>query len=169
MDFDGLAKRRGAAATALAVLACAGLASCGPGPQAPAPAKPSSGPPSVELSPEQLLLIRVGTVAEQDFAQQVETVGSIDFDEDRTVQVFSPYQGKIIQTYSQLGDDVRQGQPLFTVESPDLMAAGSTLISAEATETANARALDRARKLHETQGISEQNLEAAVSAEASTG
>ena len=45
------------------------------------------------------------------------------------VQVFTPYQGKIIDTHSQLGDEVKKGQTLFTIDSPDLLQAESTLIA----------------------------------------
>ena len=43
-------------------------------------------------------------------------------------QVSSPYQGRIIQVFANLGERVTRGQPLFTIESPDLLAAESTLI-----------------------------------------
>jgi len=41
-------------------------------------------------------------------------VGSIDFNEDLSVQVFTVYQGKIIQLFGKIGDDVKKGQTLFT-------------------------------------------------------
>jgi cobalt-zinc-cadmium efflux system membrane fusion protein len=47
-------------------------------------------------------------------------VGSIDFNRDMTVQVFTPYQGKIIELFAKVGDEVQKGQTLFTVDSPDL-------------------------------------------------
>ncbi len=173
MDFGARPAARPATAFAKAALTCASLllggslASCGHKPDAPI-ARATSGPPSVALSPQQLQVIRIGKVSEQAFSPQTESVGSIDFDEDRTVQVFTPYQGRIIQTFAQLGDSVRKGQPLFTVESPDLLTAGATLVAAAATETANRKALDRARTLQQTQGISQQTFEQAISVEASS-
>jgi len=131
-------------------------------------ASATTGPPKVELTNEQLKVIAVGALAERDFAPTTSAPGYIDFDQNSTVQVFSSYQGKIVQAFVQLGDQVAKGQPLFTVESPDLMNASSALLAAEATETANRKALDRANKLHGTQGISDQNVEAAVSAEAAS-
>jgi cobalt-zinc-cadmium efflux system membrane fusion protein len=151
---------------ALTALLCGALGACGAKQETPPAPKPSSGPPTVTLSPEQLQVISVAKLATQAFPVQAESVGNIDFDQDRTVQVFTPYQGRIIQAFAQLGDNVRKGQPLYTVESPDLLAADATLISAEATEQANRKALDRAKKLQATQGISQQNVEAAISAEA---
>ena len=151
---------------------CAGLTACGSSPDPSAipvvEASATTGPPKVELGPEQLKLVAIGSVSERDFAPTTSAPGFIDFDQDSTVQVFSPYQGKIVQAFVQLGDQVAKGQPLFTVESPDLMTASSALLAAQATETANRKALDRANTLHGTQGISDQNVEQAVSAEASS-
>ena len=56
-------------------------------------------------------------------------VGSIDFNQDMTVQVFTPYQGRIATLSAKLGDDVAKGQTLFTIDSPDLVQASSTPIS----------------------------------------
>ena len=50
-------------------------------------------------------------------------MGNIDFNENMSVQVFSPYQGRIIHACADLGDEVRKGQVLFTIESPDFIAA----------------------------------------------
>ena len=151
---------------------CAGLTACGSSPDPSAipvvEASATTGPPKVELGPEQLKLVAIGSVSERDFAPTTSAPGFIDFDQDSTVQVFSPYQGKIVQAFVQLGDQVAKGQPLFTVESPDLMSASSALLAAQATETANKKALDRANKLHGTQGISDQNVEQAVSVEAAS-
>ena len=46
------------------------------------------------------------------------------------VQVFTPYQGRIIGLFASVGDDVKKGQTLFTIDSPDLLQAESTLIAA---------------------------------------
>ena len=95
-----------------------------------------------------------------------EAVGSIDFDEDLSVQVFTSYQGKIISAFAQVGDEVQQGKPLFTIDSPDLIQAESTLIGAAAALDLTSRALIRAQKLYDTQGtggIAEKDLDQAVS------
>jgi cobalt-zinc-cadmium efflux system membrane fusion protein len=121
--------------------------------------------PVLVLTDKQLDSIKVAPVAEHLFPIQQEAVGSIDFDEDMSVQVFTPYQGKIISAFAQLGDEVQKGQPLFTIDSPDLLQAESTLIGAAATYDQNNRALARARKLYGTGGsggIAEKDLDAAV-------
>jgi cobalt-zinc-cadmium efflux system membrane fusion protein len=99
-------------------------------------ARQSSAAPSadtVELKVSQLGAIRVGPIGDHEFVYRKQAVGIIDFNQDLNVQVFTPYQGRIIQTYADLGDPVKKGQVLFTIESADFLAAESNLIGAAAT------------------------------------
>jgi membrane fusion protein, heavy metal efflux system len=125
----------------------------------------TAGPPVLELAEQQLNLIKIAAAGTHVFPVQQDAVGSIDFDEDRSVQVFTPYQGKIISAFAQVGDEVQKGEALFTIDSPDLLQAESTLIAAAATYDQNNRALARAQKLYSTQGsggIAQKDLDAAV-------
>jgi cobalt-zinc-cadmium efflux system membrane fusion protein len=129
-----------------------------------AEAKPGgAGAATLELNDKQMESIAVGPVAERLFPQQREAYGSIDFNEDRAVQVFTPYQGRIIEAHPQLGDQVEKGQVLFTIESPDLIQAESTLIAAAGVLDLTSRALRRARELYAKQAIAQKDLEQAVS------
>src|SRR3974390_3130872 len=84
---------------------------------------------SVELTQDQLKSVSVEPVSEQIFRIEREAVGKIAFNDERSVQVFTPYQGRIIEVYARAGDAVKKGQLLFTVDSPDLVQAEQTLIS----------------------------------------
>jgi membrane fusion protein, heavy metal efflux system len=128
----------------------------------PAAASPSADAASVQLSDSQLASIQVGAVSDREFPIQKEAVGNIDFNEDMSLQIFTPYQGRIIQTYADLGDQVKQGQTLFTIESPDFIAAESNLISAAGVLEQTSSALERARKLYAVQGIDQNDYETAV-------
>jgi cobalt-zinc-cadmium efflux system membrane fusion protein len=130
----------------------------------PATAGPTADPDTVQLSDSQLGSIRTAAVSERDFPTQKEAVGNIDFNQDLNVQVFTPYQGRIIQTFADLGDDVKKGQVMFTIESPDFIAAQSTLIGAAATLDQTTSALERAKKLYAVQGIDQNDYETAVAA-----
>jgi len=116
----------------------------------------------VQLSDSQLASIKVGPVVDHDFPIQKEAVGNIDFNEDMNVQVFTPYQGRIIQTFADLGDEVKTDQILFTIESPDFIAAQSALISAAGVLEQTTSALERAKKLYAVQGIDQNDYESAV-------
>ena len=117
---------------------------------------------SVQLSDSQLRSIRVAVVDEREFVVEKATIGSIDFNEDRTTQVFSPYQGRIIDALVNLGDAVKKGEVLFTIESPDFIAAQSTLISAAATLDQTLSALARAKALYAVKGMDQNDYETAV-------
>jgi len=118
---------------------------------------------NVELSGSQTASIDVVTVSERIFPLQREAVGSIDFNEDLSTQVFTPYPGRIVKLFAKLGDNVAKGQLLFTIESPDLIQAESTLIAAAGVLDLTTRALKRAEELYKVQGIAEKDLQQAIS------
>jgi cobalt-zinc-cadmium efflux system membrane fusion protein len=131
----------------------------------PPAAGPGAGPglAVVQLSPSQLESIKVEPVGEREFPLEKEAVGSIDFNEEMSVQVFAPYQGRIISLFAKVGDEVTKGQTLFTIESPDLIQAEATLISAAGVLDLTSRALRRAKELYAVQGIAQKDLEQSAS------
>ena len=127
-------------------------------------AKSPQSDPTLDLSPSQLNSIKVEAVGSYQFPVEKEAVGSIGFVDDLSVQVFPPYQGKLIKTFVELGDEVQKGQPLYTIDSPDLIQAESTLIGAAATLELTSKELARARDLYATNvGVPERETEQAVS------
>jgi cobalt-zinc-cadmium efflux system membrane fusion protein len=58
---------------------------------------------------------------------------------------------------------VTRGQVLFTIESPDLIQADSTLIAAAGVLDLTTHALERAKQLYEVQGLAEKDLQQATS------
>ncbi len=125
-------------------------------------AKSSKAQPAatLELTPTQLSAIKVEPVGSYLFPVEKEAVGNVDYDEDLSVQVFPAYQGTIIATLVQLGAQVRIDEPLYTIKSPDLIQAESTLIGAAATFELTNRELARVRGLA---GIAEREREQAIS------
>jgi cobalt-zinc-cadmium efflux system membrane fusion protein len=119
----------------------------------------------VDLSDSQLDSVKVTPVEERDFPVEKAAVGSIDFNEDLAVQVFTPYQGKIISLFAEIGDDVNKGQTLFTIDSPDLLQAESTLIAAAGVQELDRKNLDRLRDLFTTRAVSQHDVEQATSDE----
>jgi cobalt-zinc-cadmium efflux system membrane fusion protein len=129
---------------------------------APAQTTPQN---SVDLSDSQLASVKVAPVEERDFPIEKQAVGSIDFNEDMAVQVFTPYQGKIIALFAEIGDDVKKGQTLFTIDSPDLLQAESTLIAAAGVADLDGKNLARLRDLYTTRAVSQHDVEQAASDE----
>jgi membrane fusion protein, heavy metal efflux system len=150
----------------------------GPGPKV-AIAATDTGPPSaeaanrasdgghsadsLELTEKQRETVRVEAVTERAFPVEKQSVGSIDFNEDLTLQVFAPYQGRIIRLFAEVGDDVKKGQTLFTVDSPDLLQAESTLIAAAGVLELTTRSLARLKELYQSRAVSQKDLDQAVS------
>ena len=133
-------------------------------PQRPVSASESpNSEATVDLSPGQLNAIKIQNLGTYRFPVEKDAVGSIDYDEDLSVQVFSPYQGKIITAFASLGDKVQKGEPLYTIDSPDLIQAASTLIGAEATFELTSKELKRAKDLSGPKGVSEREIEQATS------
>ena len=130
---------------------------------AAAPSKPAES--TVDLSASQLATIKIEPVGTYMFPVENEAVGNIDFDEDLSVQVFPPYQGTIIDTLAEIGNDVKKDQPLYSIKSPDLIQAESNLIGAAATFELTNKELARARNLSGTNGVSVRELEQATSDE----
>jgi cobalt-zinc-cadmium efflux system membrane fusion protein len=152
-----------ALATIAYLRATGGGAAAADAPTAQANPTGASGDATLELNDKQMEAIAVGTAGERLFPQEKEAYGNIDYDEDRAVQVFTPYQGRIIEASPQLGDEIEKGQVMFTIESPDLIQAESTLIAAAGVLDLTSRALRRARELYEKQALAQKDLEQAVS------
>jgi len=131
-----------------------------------APLRPSADPlsaQSVELSASEFEQFKVEPVQERVFTIQREAVGNIDFNQEMAVQVFPPVQGKIISLFARIGDDVKKGEPLYTIDSPDLAQAGSSLINAAGVLNLTTRTLERDRQLREVQAIPQKELDQATS------
>ncbi|HUD85722.1 MAG TPA: efflux RND transporter periplasmic adaptor subunit [Xanthobacteraceae bacterium] len=123
----------------------------------------TAGPNSIDLSDSQLVAVKVAAVEERDFPVEKEAVGSIDFNEDMSVQVFTPYQGRIIALLAEVGDDVKKGATLFTIDSADLLQAESTLIAAAGVLDLDTKNLERSRDLYTSRAVSQHDLEQATS------
>jgi cobalt-zinc-cadmium efflux system membrane fusion protein len=132
----------------------------------PGPGSASNAPQSeatVDLSPGQLKAINIEPVGTYLFPVEKEAVGTISFVDDLAVQVFPPYQGKLIKAFVELGDEVQKGQPLYTIDSPDLIQAESTLIGVAGTFELTSKELARAKDLYGTNGVSAREMEQATS------
>jgi membrane fusion protein, heavy metal efflux system len=142
-----------------------GIAKAAEPPDAPTGGRDDKSPAadSVELSETQLKFVKVATVEDRDFPIEKGSVGSIDFNEELLTQVFTPYQGRIIGLFAKVGDEVRKGQLLFTIDSPDLLQACSNLISAAGVLQLTTKNLARLKNLFETRAISQKDLEQAIS------
>lgn len=125
-------------------------------------ANSSTHNPILELTANQMDTVKIGPVGTYQFPVERETVGNISFADEQSVQVFPTYQGTIIQAFAELGAHVEKNQPLYTIQSPDLIQAESTLIGAAATFELTKKELDRVQNLA---GVAQREVEQAISDE----
>jgi len=94
------------------------------GSQVPPPAETSLAP--VQLSAERLQSIGVkfGVVERRQVQDEIRTTGTVAIDETRLAYVQTRISGHIEQVFADATYQyVRKGQPLFTIHSPELIAA----------------------------------------------
>src|SRR5260370_12522030 len=125
----------------------------------------NAGGAIVEVSDKQATAVTVGPVVRREFTLLKTAVGTIGFNENMLVQVFSQYPGKIIKASFNVGDDVKQGDVLFTIDSPDLLQAESSLLASSGVLELQRRTLARATNLLKAGGSAQQDLDHATSNE----
>lgn len=120
---------------------------------------------SVELSEKQMGSFKVGPVETHQFEILKTAVGTIDFNENMLVQVFSQYTGKILKGFYNVGDDVKRGDILFTIDSPDLLQAESTLLASAGVLELQKRTLARLTNLLKAGGSAQKDVDQSTSDE----
>ncbi|WP_266160362.1 efflux RND transporter periplasmic adaptor subunit, partial [Dyella silvatica] len=128
-----------------------------------AKAEASASQDTVTITNQQAQHVAVVTARMHDFDVHRDGVGYIDFNQDRLTPVFSPYQGRVRQVLAKTGDHVAKDQPLFTLDSPDLVQAESNLIATAATRALTSKALERTRKMLEIQASAQKDVDQASS------
>jgi membrane fusion protein, heavy metal efflux system len=134
--------------------------------RAPAIQTASIGDPAlqyVDLTEKQLGALRIGPVEQRNFEVLKTAVGTIDFNQNMLVQVFSQYPGKILKAFFNLGDEVKQGDILFTIDSPDLLQAESALLASAGVLELQTRTLARATQLLKAGGSAQKDVDQATS------
>jgi membrane fusion protein, heavy metal efflux system len=119
----------------------------------------------VELTEKQTGSLQIGAVQWRDFELLKSAVGTIDFNENMLVQVFSQYPGKILKAFFNLGDEVKQGDVLFTIDSPDLLQAESNLLASAGVLELQKRTLARVTMLLKAGGSAQKDVDQSTSDE----
>ena len=151
------------------VAACLALPGCrkkfspASGEAAPAQAIETSDAGRVTVKkPEQYPLVPVGQI---DEPEKLNVTGSVFPDISREVPVISMANGRVVDIRAELDDNVRKGQLLFSVESPDISNAFDTYVKSVADEQLASKAYLRAKDLYQHGAISQAMLEQAEDAE----
>jgi membrane fusion protein, heavy metal efflux system len=90
-------------------------------------ATPSSPPGSFRASPQQFKTFTVESVKTHAFVSEELTEGKIAVDGDRATPVVSPYSGRVTRVIAGLGDTVKAGAALATLEASEFVQAQNDL------------------------------------------
>lgn len=131
----------------------------------PAPQPSSTKPHDVTLTKQQQSSLHVVTIAPTKYRTTITTTGIVDFDHDRATDILAPFSGSVTKVLATLGENVKKGQALAMVDSPDFtVAAGAYRKALLAAKAADAVASND-RDLYAHQAISErENAEAQAAA-----
>jgi membrane fusion protein, copper/silver efflux system len=98
-----------------------------------ADATPAAPPGAIKISPErqQLIGVKFATVELSGQARSIRSVGKVTFDETRVAHVHTRIDGWIEKVFVDFtGDFVKQGEPMLTIYSPEMLASQQELLLA---------------------------------------
>lgn len=112
--------------------------------------------------PEQYPTVAVGRI---DEPERLDVTGAVYPDVSREIPVISMANGRIVDIRARLDDNVKKGQLLFSVLSPDISAAFDTYVKAAADEQLANKQYIRSEDIYQHGAISKSMLEQAEDTE----
>ena len=135
-------------------------------------ARPEQSRVTVEKAPDPSVIevqhpeqFPVVTVQQRAGAQELLVNGAVAPDVNRSVPVLSLAGGRAVEIRAKLGDDVKKGQVLLEIASPDVAAAFSDYQKFQTDELLARKQLDRAQLLYSKGAIAQKDLEEAEDTE----
>src|ERR1039457_3758693 len=116
-------------------------------------------PGMVTLTRDQSSHLKTAVVGKTTWAVAVHTTGTVDWDADHTTQAITQVNGPITRILVDTGTNVKQGEPLLYVSSPDISAAVSTYRKARNREAFNKRIVDRTKELLDQGAVAQKDYE----------
>ena len=139
---------------ATALIATAWLTGCSGKADESRPAAPADLG-NVRLSDAQRGHIQIQEVQSAVFHRTIETTGVVDFDNDQATSVLAPFSGPVSRLLVSLGQQVKKGDALAAVDSPDFAAAISAYQKALATARTNRKLADLDQDLLAHNGVAQ--------------
>ncbi|MGK5062532.1 efflux RND transporter periplasmic adaptor subunit [Janthinobacterium sp. LB3P112] len=165
--------RNALGASCALALACSALAGCAKPTAAATPAAQTmhldDGSIAVDKMSPLRQRLQIATVQEQDIATQTEAPGSIVAMPEKLVKITPPLAGRITRLQRALGDSVKAGDPLFTLDSAELSAAYADDSKAKSALLQARQELERQKTLFEAEIAARKEYEAAQAAFAQAG
>jgi len=125
-------------------------------------------PNIVQVNTDQLHQLNIVPVTTERFSIEKPAVGQIAFNEDASTLVLTPFTGRVTRLIARMGDEVKRGDALFEIDSPEVVQAQTDLIAAlHGLEKAKSqlalakRVLDRQTGLLADKATSQRELDSA--------
>ena len=91
----------------------------------------TKGADFVRVVPEQLHQLEVVKVESYAFLDQRSAIGQIAFNEDASTPVLTPFSGRVTRLIAKVGDQVKRGDPLLEIDSPEQVPPQNEFIAAQ--------------------------------------
>jgi len=96
---------------------------------APAQPRPKASD-TVRVTSDQMHQLDIVKVELCSFRLFKPAIGQIAFNEDASTVVLSPFSGRATRLIAKIGDDAKRGDPLFEIDSPEVVQIQTDLIAA---------------------------------------
>ena len=116
---------------------------------------------NVTLSSAQRRNIQLFTVTPGKFRREIDTNGTVSFDNEQSTSVVAPFSGPVTRLLVSLGDHVKAGEPLAAVASADFSTAVSAYRKALTTAETDRWLADLDKDLVEHKGVAQREAEQA--------
>lgn len=113
--------------------------------------------PELHLSPEKQKEwgVLLGTVTKQSVSSVLDLPGVLTVNQNRTAHISSYVKGKVVSHATDLGDRVRKGQALVTINSPEFAQAQADFLRSRAKYLLSQKEYERAKMLRAEKAIEE--------------
>ena len=116
----------------------------------------TKGSDFVRVVADQMHQLEIVKVKPFAFRVQRSAIGHIAFNEEATTNVLTPFSGRVVRLIAGLGSQVKRGDPLLEIDSPEQVAPQNEFIAAQAARNKARSQLNlaqivekRVRDLHE--------------------
>jgi cobalt-zinc-cadmium efflux system membrane fusion protein len=114
---------------------------------------------TMTLTADQREHLKMVSVAAETYRPVIQTTGTVAFDGDLSTQVLAPISGPVVRILVQVGTQVRRGDPLALLSSPDFAAAVSAYEKAQSAARQTQRVAQLNAELFKADGIARRDME----------
>lgn len=129
----------------------------------------SNNPELFAIPQDQMSHVQVLTVQPTTLTRSLRLTGAVAYNSFRTTPVITQVSGPVSRVVVVPGQNVRAGEPMLYVASPDYSQLRTNYLKAKDAYALAQKAYARAQDLYQHHAIAEQNVEQAESAEVQAG